>query len=130
MIILTPCYFPVSFLLPPEQITQSKTNLSASSSSASKETPSSPSSSATKGTPKLDESIELDPSTMRIKRLQQHLKEEALQTASDPAPETEAVALKPPKSPRTGEAKISNKEEYKNKKVSEEKDAGKKKQKR
>ena len=65
MIILTPCYFSVSFLLPPEQITQSKTNLSASSSSASKETPSSPSSSATKGTPKLDESIELDPSTMR-----------------------------------------------------------------
>ena len=57
------------------------------------------------------------------------MKEEALQTASDPAPETEAeVALKPPKSPRTGEAKISNKEEYKNKKISEEKDAGKKKQ--
>jgi len=64
-----------------------------------------------------------------VKRLQQHLKEEALQTASDPAPETEAeVALKPPKSPRTGEAKVPNKEEYKNRKISEEKDAGKKKQ--
>ena len=66
-----------------------------------------------------------------VKRLQQHLKDEALQTAgtSDPAPETEAeVVLKPPKSPRTGEAKIPNKEEYKNKKISEEKDAGKKKQ--
>ena len=54
-----------------------------------------------------------------VKRLQQHLKEEALQTASDPAPE---VALKPPKSPRTGEAKIANKEEYRTKKISEEKD--------
>ena len=31
MIILTPCYFSVSFLLHTEQITQSKTNLSASS---------------------------------------------------------------------------------------------------